>query len=70
MKKKTARNTSDHSLTTRNDFNPVYVISLILDDELTRQGACRILEEACHVIVKLRDQQERILAWQEAAPWS
>ena len=60
----------DHYLTTRNDFNPVHVMTLLRHDTaLTKKEACRILAEACHVIVKLRDQQEEILKWQNGAPW-
>lgn len=60
---------SNH-LTTRNDFNPVHVMCLLQEGSLGIDEAYRILEEACHVIVKLQEQQERILDWQNAAPWS
>lgn len=43
-------------LTTRNDFSPVYVMSLVQNDDLPADEWRRILEEACHRIVKLEQE--------------
>jgi hypothetical protein len=53
-------------LTTRTDFNPVYVLTLVRENNLSTLDAMRILEEACHFIFR---QHEQIEAWEKAAPW-
>ena len=58
-----------YAMSSRNDFNPVYVISLIQNNSLTKQEAIRILEEACHVIVRYENQQKQIKQWQDSTPW-
>jgi predicted metallopeptidase len=59
-------NMSDTKLTARDDFNPVYVLTLVQENNLSMVEAMRIIEEACHVIVR---QHEQIEAWEKAAPW-
>ena len=59
----------DAKLTTRDDFNPAYVLTLVRENTLSTLDAMRILEEACYVIIRQREIASQVKAWGELAPW-
>jgi len=43
----------------RNSFGTSTVYALLKSDALSKKEALRLLEEACHVIIRLRAEEER-----------
>jgi len=54
---------SDYSLTTRNDFNPVYVLSAV--EAMPPKELRRVLAEACHRIVMLENKAKVLVTIRE-----